>query len=288
MNVRTALELGRISNLPTVWTNLWAGMILVGGTPSILTASSTLFIGSFLYVGGMFLNDAFDANIDARERPERPIPRGAVAAQQVWLYGLGMLMMAILTSLGAATWGCYPTFRPVYATVGTAALIVIYDAWHKNNPVAPVLMGLCRVGLYVIACLTVQREPTDLVLLAAPLLLVYVAGITYIARSEVLGGPSARWTVGLVFAPVLFVIANLPSSWTCWAGLGGFVVWIGYSVSLIRGHTPDRIRAGVTALIAGIALLDGMFLARFDTGALVGCVAAFGITRILQHHVSGT
>ena len=34
------------------------------------------------YIGGMYLNDAFDRDIDARERPERPIPSGHVGARR--------------------------------------------------------------------------------------------------------------------------------------------------------------------------------------------------------------
>src|SRR2546425_8066153 len=70
------LRLGRISNLPTVWTNVAAGIVLAGGTPAagMLVVLATAL--SLFYVGGMFLNDAFDRAVDARERPERPIPAG--------------------------------------------------------------------------------------------------------------------------------------------------------------------------------------------------------------------
>ena len=61
--LRTLLVLGRASNLPTVWSNCLAGWILGGGGPHkrllALCGGATL-----LYVGGMFLNDAFDAQFD--------------------------------------------------------------------------------------------------------------------------------------------------------------------------------------------------------------------------------
>ena len=47
---------------------------------------------SLHYVGGMFLNDAFDREIDAVERPERPIPSGAMSATEVFAIGYGMLV----------------------------------------------------------------------------------------------------------------------------------------------------------------------------------------------------
>lgn len=76
MNLSTALKLGRVSNLPTVWTNVFTGMALaagVGAEPrlAILIVSLSLF-----YVGGMFLNDAFDSGFDARRGPSARFPPG--------------------------------------------------------------------------------------------------------------------------------------------------------------------------------------------------------------------
>ncbi|HEY0550448.1 MAG TPA: UbiA family prenyltransferase, partial [Verrucomicrobiae bacterium] len=74
---RALLLLGRVSNLPTVWSNCLAGWLLGGGGEwpqfAVLCGGATL-----LYVGGMFLNDAFDAEFDAQHRRERPIPSGAI------------------------------------------------------------------------------------------------------------------------------------------------------------------------------------------------------------------
>ena len=89
MKFVVALKLGRVSNLPTVWSNVLTGMALAGtatadGRLLILVASLSLF-----YVGGMFLNDAFDHDFDAKARPERPIPSGQASAAQVHAFGFG-------------------------------------------------------------------------------------------------------------------------------------------------------------------------------------------------------
>jgi 4-hydroxybenzoate polyprenyltransferase len=79
VSFRTVLRLGRVSNLPTVWTNALAGAVLAAGVSfaawPVVTAALAL---SLFYVGGMWLNDGFDAEVDARERPERPIPAGEI------------------------------------------------------------------------------------------------------------------------------------------------------------------------------------------------------------------
>src|SRR5260221_2068329 len=94
--LRTLLILGRVSNLPTVWSNCLAGWILGGGVQVarliVLCAGAT-----FLYTGGMYLNDAFDAQFDLQHRPERPIPSGAIRAATVWKWGLSWLLLGLLS-----------------------------------------------------------------------------------------------------------------------------------------------------------------------------------------------
>src|SRR5262245_31717989 len=103
----TLLKLGRVSNLPTVWTNVLAGTLLSGGAwygwrTAVVLAAMTLF-----YVGGMYLNDYFDRAIDTRERPERPIPAQEISPFTALAIGAGMLgggilLMAMLGSAALA------------------------------------------------------------------------------------------------------------------------------------------------------------------------------------------
>ncbi|HZB39295.1 MAG TPA: UbiA family prenyltransferase, partial [Beijerinckiaceae bacterium] len=95
----TLLRLGRVSNLPTVWTNVIAATALAGGDPLSWRAGVALLAMTLFYVGGMYLNDAFDREIDARERPKRPIPSGEVSAGLV--FGAGFAMLAAGVALMA-------------------------------------------------------------------------------------------------------------------------------------------------------------------------------------------
>src|SRR6185369_1844192 len=95
-SLRTLLVLGRVSNLPTVWSNCLAGWWLGGAKNT--TELPLLFAGvTLLYVGGMFLNDAFDVEFDRQYRKERPIPSGAVSLAAVWRWGLCALALGALT-----------------------------------------------------------------------------------------------------------------------------------------------------------------------------------------------
>lgn len=126
MTFDTMLRLGRVSNLPTVWTNALAGAVLAGGAPASAIVTAALALSLF-YIGGMWLNDAFDAQIDAAERANRPIPMGEAGRGTVYLVGYGLLAAGILVSftLGAAAG----------ATGGVLALaVVLYDWLHKKTP----------------------------------------------------------------------------------------------------------------------------------------------------------
>ncbi len=101
MNWRIALRLGRVSNLPTVWTNVLVGMVICGGASRIGLLLAGLVSMSLFYTAGMFLNDAFDRQTDLRERRERPIPAGEVSAGAVFTAGFGMLLLALLVLVAA-------------------------------------------------------------------------------------------------------------------------------------------------------------------------------------------
>src|SRR5262249_44798080 len=125
-----------------VWSNCLAGWMLGGGGG--YQKLPLLFAGgTFLYVGGMFLNDAFDVQFDRQFRTERPIPSGVISIGVVCAWGIGWLLagMACLFSLGINS-----------AYVGFALLvsIVIYDWIHKRIVLAPILMGMCRLLLYLV------------------------------------------------------------------------------------------------------------------------------------------
>src|SRR5947209_942179 len=137
------LVLGRVSNLPTVWSNCLAGWWLGGG--AYTGGLPALFIGtSLLYIGGMFLNDAFDIEFDVQHRKERPIPSGAIRPTTVWILGFTCLVLgiALLFTISASSGGL---------GLILTGFIVLYDATHKRISFAPIFMGICRLLLYLVA-----------------------------------------------------------------------------------------------------------------------------------------
>jgi hypothetical protein len=285
-----ALTLGRVSNLPTVWTNALAGVVLAGGAAGDARVPWILLAMSLCYVAGMYLNDAFDRGFDARHRPERPIPSGAVSARTVFTAGFGMLAagVALLAWLGLG-YEQGTGWPPLAAGVALAATIVWYDLHHKNNPAGPLLMGLCRALVYVAAACVVLARPPAAVYVGALLLLGYLIGLTYIARQEHLGRVANLW-------PLLFLA--LPIAWGARAALqGGFVAllwllltaWVLYALSFLRRRRPGDVPRAVGHLLAGICLWDALVIAEAGQLALASAaLAMFALTLLLQRFVAPT
>jgi len=285
---RLYLGLGRVSNLPTVWTNVLAGTVLGGTTPELSTTLRLAVAVSFFYVGGMFLNDAFDRAIDARERPERPIPSGLISAGEVFGVGFGLLGCGLLGLVWNAATRSESALPSIAAGAVLAALIVLYDAWHKGNSLSPVVMGLCRGAVYVTAGLASGGSLGRSLILGALVLAAYVVGLTFVARQENRKSYRAGGTLVLVFSPVVLSVLEANLGLTGWGALTVFAAWAVLTLRPLFSGSPNVPRA-VVRLIAGISLVDGLLMAAFGVplGAFLG-VAGLGATLALQRWVSGT
>ena len=173
--LRAYLLLARVSNLPTVWTNVTAAHVVAGAPlTTLLTAIVSM---SLFYTGGMFLNDAFDAPFDAAARSDRPVPAGDVSRAEVFLVGAlllaaGELLLLTMPYAGAAlVWGG-----------ALAAAIVFYDWQHKGRSFGPIMMGLCRALIYTTVAAGVVGGVSRSVVIAAIVMWVYVIALTQVAK----------------------------------------------------------------------------------------------------------
>jgi 4-hydroxybenzoate polyprenyltransferase len=260
---RVLLVLGRVSNLPTVWSNCVAAWCLGGGGLSerfpLLCVGATL-----LYTGGMFLNDAFDVEFDHQYRAERPIISGEISGKAVWLIAATLLLLGwlALVPLGNRSF-----------EFGTAllAMIVIYDAVHKRTSLAPLLMAACRFLLYLVAASAANGEVRPTVIERALALAAYIVGLSYLARNESTSGVTSRWSLPLLFAPILIAITRNSSNgmilWVAAVAQAAWVLWC-----LIGRAVPGRcyFSKGVAGLLAGIALVD--WLAAVGAAEQLGAV----------------
>ena len=277
------LRLGRVSNVPTVWTNVLAGVVLSGGNWGSRYVALLLVAMSLCYVGGMYLNDYFDRAIDARERPDRPIPCGAISARAVAAIGFALIGggLALIAMTGIATASASAALL--------AAAIVVYDLHHKGNPLAPAIMGGCRALVYVTAAALAGRL-SAFVIVSAVAVAAYVAGLTYAARQESLDKVGNLWPLALLTAPLLAAIGVFRLGADALAIYLLLVLWMSAAVYLLAKRPGvGAVSRAVGWLIAGISLCDAALLA--SIGAMLPALAAIGgfvATLVAQRYVPGT
>ncbi len=273
------LAIGRVSNLPTVWSNVLTGFLVARcfhEAPEDLTREIgliALLLGSTscAYLFGTFLNDWKDASFDEQYRPERAIPSGRWSRRAI---GSIALVLSILATACLIPLSLSSAIVPL---LGTALLIsiVCYTVLHKKTPTAIIPMGLCRGLLYPLGFFSAASsspglvqsiQPLPIIILIGVGSLVYVAGLTLAARYE--SGPAGGTIPRLTLRLLLFACL-LTHNWWWISGksgdLGGtsaflsalpalavFVLWTARSLSILRKSVPEF----VSRSLAGICLVD--------------------------------
>jgi hypothetical protein len=119
------------------------GDVLLGTTTSArvehpLRIAGLTAASSCLYMAGMSLNDYADRDVDAKERPKRPIPSGRVSSK---------FALRLASGLSAASLGFAYTAggrRALEVALPLAATVWAYDLALKKTPWGPLGMAACR------------------------------------------------------------------------------------------------------------------------------------------------
>jgi 4-hydroxybenzoate polyprenyltransferase len=282
--LRTLLILGRVSNLPTVWSNCLAGWWLSGGVnfwklPLLLAGTSAL------YTGGMFLNDAFDADFDRQRRVSRPIPSGVISPDTVWLFGWAWLALGVF---------CLLFLGKVASVLAVllAACILIYNAAHKFITASPWLMGLCRFWVYVIAGTAGADGLNGWPIWCGAALALYVVGLSYVAKRESFRGPVPYWPLWLLAVPIVFAMLMNTGEARKPAMLVSVILalWMARCVRTVFQPGEKNVGRIVSGLLAGIVFVDWLAVAPQISHITSGIVflALFGMTQLLQKFVPAT
>ena len=196
--LRTWARLLRLPNLFTVPGDAVAGFLLGSGGAFGWDMAAGVGAVLCLYAGGLLLNDFFDRETDARERPERPIPSGAVHPTAVLVAGLVLLFGGVAVAwLGGGR-------EPGIVAGLLAVAVVAYDAGLKRlRWLGPVVMGSCRAGSVLLGGSLAGGLGATGVLLAAGVALAYTAALTVLAFGEAGGRPVGR----AAFVPAAVLVA---------------------------------------------------------------------------------
>ncbi len=230
------MRLMRVSNLPSVASNVMVGYLLVAGNwyPAGAVIGAVIAACCF-YCAGIIGNDLHDLAEDSRLRPERPLPSGKIRRESANLAMVG-LFVAGASICGAQFWftnpvggsGIPPALTPAVPAILLIICILVYDFVLKRFLVSAIFMGLCRGLTLFLGASTaffVMHDKFQVgpwVFVAAGSLAAYVTGLTWLARDESAERPR-RWLMLLGTAAMA-------------AGLAGYI-WMG---SLMFAENADR------------------------------------------------
>ena len=297
--LRALLVLGRVSNLPTIWSNCLCGWLIgVGyeaGKPVGWDMLTLLCVGAtLLYLGGMFLNDACDVDFDREHRKERPIPAGAISVGAVWKIAIGLLAVGVglLSIQGGMT---------ALLALGLFNCIFLYNFIHKKYAWSPALIAMCRLLLVVLAACFAFGTTGDKVTFFAHLhsgaavwtalvLFAYVAGLSCLAKVESADGPVRYWPCALLALPVvLALMVNVGDARKDALLVGAILVlWVIRCLRSTFWSERRDIGRTVGGLLAGIVLVDLLAVAHAPTELAAVFLGLFVLALAAQKWVPAT
>ncbi len=294
-------ELVRIPTMFTIIADVSAAFFLVLGgsgwyTGALQSAASTddesdlwivlgltLVSAVSLYWAGMILNDVFDLRRDVRARRGRPLARRAITVRSARSAGWGLLLIGVVPPIAVGF--CCDThlgWVPTIVAILLGGCVVLYDGPLKRTPLAPLVMGACRGGSFLLGATSATAALTNLVdeaslaslqraALGSPLkygftpvvlafalgMATYIAGLTTFGRREAVGDRTIHLPVGLAmmamgslmlaFAPraAAGTIADDADAWTVAWRLDPVVV---FPAAILLMLTTALFRGSTTAL----------------------------------------
>lgn len=266
--VEAYAALVRVPNLFTAPPDVIAGAAIAvatgatDATGGVVGDVAGLAVASILlYAGGTTLNDYFDAEVDARERPERPIPSGRVPRRTALALG-GVLLVA---GVGVATSATGVAGGALAAML--AAVILLYDSVLKGHPTGYAAMGGARTLNVVLGTTVGGLIGVHGLALAVPLTVgVYIATVTYMAADEAtatdrrpvmvagagvglaaLAAPVVVWVAGAAVTRVVLAVTLA----------GGFAAWTGRALrTAYVDPAPATVGPAVGTCVLGLVVVD--------------------------------
>jgi 4-hydroxybenzoate polyprenyltransferase len=198
-------EFLRLPNLATVPGDPLAGFALASLGREVATGPlvAGLLAASLFYLGGLALNDLLDCEEDRRDRPHRPLPSGRIGGGTAQAVTLLLFAGGLLAAHLAGG-------RVLAVAAGLVLAILLYHSPLRRLPVlGPVLMGSCRALSFLLgvaaAGLPRPLPPLGGLVTGFEIVLIYIAAVTLLARSETTerppglaaGFPAAALLLGL-------------------------------------------------------------------------------------------
>jgi len=241
------LRLLRVGTLFSPAADVVASLCLAG-LPWSWSAASAVLASVCLYAAGMVWNDVADRRLDAVQRPERPLPSGALSLPFAVTLGTALLVLGLCVS-------------PCRMHHGVIALLVLgYDFLGKRIDWLGALgMGTLRAlnlgtGL-ALGGDAVPAAARQAVLVAAACYGIYIVAVTMLGIFEDEPRVRGRAVAAVQAAPPLAALGALLSVqnglWPAPAIAAVPIVWFLHRNTQIRTWDQAAVRRSMTFLLLG-------------------------------------
>lgn len=291
----------RLSLAPTAAADAVAGVALAIGGVGPFPAKGAWLVASSLcvYHGALAWNDWNDRDHDARTRPGRPLPSGAVTP--LVAAGLGAALV-----LGGVACAAFVSWLAAAWMAGVAALALLYDFAGRGPWLGPLLIASCRAGNLACAIVALPlasgTPPLPVPIAVVPPLFygVYVFLTSRLGRMEdaedaaPLGSRPRTLLIGIALVPVLSVAvfatslaSTGASTWSrsapglaAAAVLAGVGMWT-VAATALRTHewTRAQVERAMGACLRRLLIVTAIaaLLSTSSSGGTTGWLAAAAI-----------
>ncbi|MBR33564.1 MAG: hypothetical protein CMN77_19850 [Spirochaetaceae bacterium] len=269
----------RLANGFTAISNILAAYLIIGlwktwmDFPVYLIGATLCF-----YFAGMILNDFYDRNQDALERPERVIPRGLIHPFAAGAMGFYLLICGLIF---AAYQGA-PSF---FVGILLCGAILLYDTVIKSGIAGSIMMGLCRYLNWLLGLSFIfASEPASsgillglklgylpellkwILLIPVPVLF-YVFSLTILSKEE--SRAERKWPIyititGLLLGATSVLILFGEGIFSGWWGLAVMLPGLAYLIyrlwKLSHDFRPASVQSMIKLMVLGIIPLDAMLV----------------------------
>jgi 4-hydroxybenzoate polyprenyltransferase len=226
-------------------------------------------------MAGMALNDYADRDVDAVERPGRPIPSGRVSPDFALGLASGLTVSGLALALAA------DGARALRVAAPLAAMVWAYDLGLKRTPAGVAGMSACRALDVLMGS---GAHGARAALPQAAVVGGHTASVTALSRREVEGAsrrlPALALRATAAVTAVAAVIAARRSRTAVGVAasaglLGAYAASVGGAqASAARDPSPDRLQGAVGAGVLGLMPLQAGLVAGTGSPAPAAGVAA--------------
>jgi 4-hydroxybenzoate polyprenyltransferase len=264
--MRAYLQLMRFPAVFTALADIFLGFLLTHDGFMPLRQFLLLALGSSgLYLAGMVFNDLFDRDLDARERPGRPIPSGRISPRTAAILGCALMILGPICAV-------FVSLEAVELALMIVALVLAYDGFLKQTLVGPLAMGGCRFLNVMLGASAAAGATWSNPQLAVALAMgVYIAGLTWFARQEARRSSRAQLSAAAAtchagIGALATIAITLPDSatgtrWIALASLAVVTGWVDIRLfSAVRDPTPQNVQSAVKRMLLAIVLFDAVMV----------------------------